>query len=285
MAADRRIGPAGSARDPLHQAAVERLAHAMQALELVARDSLGALDDRGDGQRVVGRELREDARPQRKEALGAGHVIQVGHRLAGEHRIVVEAALLGALHLGVPVGALDEAHHQPAIEAMGGCREPVDHGEPALLIGLDRQPEAVPPGKRLIRQRRRDHVERQLEPVCLLGIDGEVEVVIAGLAGERDDAGHELGENAIAAHRLVAGMERRELDRDAGALRQRLVAGGAPDRLDGRGVGFEIAVGVLGGARAFAEHVEGIAIEPAGAGLRRARAPRRSSGRARNGCP
>jgi len=50
--------------------------------------------------------------------------------------------------------------------------------------------------------------------------------MIAGLSRERDDAGHELGENAIAAHRFVAGMERRELDRDAGALRQRLVAGG-----------------------------------------------------------
>jgi hypothetical protein len=46
-----------------------------------------------------------------------------------------------------------------------------------------------------------------------------------------------------------------------------LVAGRASDRRDRRGVGFEIALGVLGGARALAEHVEGIAIEPAGAGL------------------
>ena len=62
VAADRRVGAAGGARMVLDQAAVERLAHAVQALELVAVDAARALDDRGDRERVVGGELRVDAR-------------------------------------------------------------------------------------------------------------------------------------------------------------------------------------------------------------------------------
>ena len=54
-----------------------------------------------------------------------------------------------------------------------------------------------------------------------------------------------------------------------GPVRQGLVAGGAPDRLDGGRVGVEIAPRVLGGAGALAQHVEGIAVEAA---LARARA-------------
>ena len=78
-------------------------------------------------------------------------------------------------------------------------------------------------------------------------------------------------------------MERRELDRDAGPVGARLVAGRAADRVDGGVVGGEVAAGVLGGAGALAQHVEGVAVEvlaPA-----RAPGPPRWSGRARNGCP
>ena len=61
-------------------------------------------------------------------------------------------------------------------------------------------------------------------------------------------------------------MERRELHRDAGPFRQGLVARGAADRLDRIGVAAEIARGVLGRARAFAQHVEGIARQPSRSG-------------------
>ena len=156
MPADRCIGAAGGAGHSLDQPPVQHLAHAVQALELVARTasgtvvlpgnllSAGKIDDRRDGERVVGRELREDARAKRKQPLGAGHVVQVGHGLAGEDRVVVEPALLGALHLGVPIGALDEAQHEAAVEALGEGGDPVDRCEAALLIGLDREAEPVP---------------------------------------------------------------------------------------------------------------------------------------------
>ena len=58
MAADRRIDAAGGIRQFGEQRLVERLAHAVQPLKFEALDAAGVLDDAGDGQRVVGGELR-----------------------------------------------------------------------------------------------------------------------------------------------------------------------------------------------------------------------------------
>ncbi len=74
-----------------------------------------------------------------------------------------------------------------------------------------------------------------------------------------DEPRHQLFEHALARHRFVARMQRREFYRNAGPLRQRRVAGLRADRRDRTGIGVEIFVGVGRGARALAEHVERIA--------------------------
>ena len=56
------------------------------------------------------------ARAAPPATLRASHVTEIGHRLAGEHRIIGEPALLRPLDLGVPIGALDQPHRQPAVE-------------------------------------------------------------------------------------------------------------------------------------------------------------------------
>ena len=66
-------------------------------------------------------------RPQRQQFSRAGDVVQIGHRLAGEHRIAVEAALLRALDLGVPIGALHQPHHHPPVQAARELVDIVDH--------------------------------------------------------------------------------------------------------------------------------------------------------------
>src|ERR1700716_2851760 len=72
-------------------------------------------------------------------------------------------------------------------------------------------------------------------------------------------ARHELAQHAIARDRLEAGMQRRQLDRDARPLGQRAIAALAPDRGDGARIGVEISRGDAPGARALAKHVERIA--------------------------
>ncbi len=259
MAADRRVDPAGGLRQLGQQHLVEHFPHAVQALKFIVRDPARILDHARDGERIVGGELRIEPRPRRQQPVGTSQVGQIGHRLAGEDRIVCEPALLRALDLAVPIGALHQPHHQAAAARLGGLGQPVDHGAGALLIGLHRQAESIPAAQRRVGQHRRDHLERELEPVGFFRIHREVEVMVARLSGEHDDVRHQLGEHARPRHRLEARMQRRQLDRDAGPVRQRVVAGPGPDGVDRRRIGGQIARRILRGAGAFAQHVEGVA--------------------------
>ena len=64
MAADRRIDAARGLRGFEAQGGVERLAHAVQSLKFVAPHAACGLDHARDGERVMGCELRKDARPR-----------------------------------------------------------------------------------------------------------------------------------------------------------------------------------------------------------------------------
>src|SRR5208337_1741422 len=101
----------------------------------------------------------------------------VAMHLAGEDGEAFEAVDLRALDLRIPVGALDEAHHQPARRAAREIDEPVDDEGAALAIGLDDEAEAVPARKFGVEAKRLQKVERQVEPVGLLGVDVEADVV------------------------------------------------------------------------------------------------------------
>ena len=203
MAADRRIGAAGDVR-----AILAELAHTAPrpcragAGTRIRSFAVGQFEHGRDRQRVVGGELRKDPRPQRQQLLRAGDVVQIRHRLAGEHRIAVEAALLRALDLGVPIGALDQPHHHPPVQAAREIVDIVDHVAGALLIGLDRQAKAVPAGERWIAEGGRDHVERQFQPVGFLGIDGEIQIIGLGLPRQIDQPRHQFASSR--ARRLTA---------------------------------------------------------------------------------
>ncbi len=135
----------------------------------------------------------------------------------------------------------------------------VDHGFGAFLVGLDREPKTVPAFERSVAERGCDHLERQFQPIRFLGIDGEIQIVGLGAAREIDQPRHQFRHHAPMAYRLETRMQRGEFDGDAGPIGQRAIVGGAADRFDRAAVGIEIALRVGGGARAFAEHVEGIA--------------------------
>ncbi len=230
----------------------------MQTLKLIGRGVAGALDDRRHGQRIMRRELRENAR-RREQTIGAGDVIQIRHRLAREHRIIGEAALLRALHLCVPIGAFDEADHEAPTMRFGERRDMIDHRGGALLIGLNGETKAIPAGERRIGDDRVDDIERQLEAIGLLGVDGEDQIVTLGEAREREQARREFAQHALARQRLEARMQRGELDGDARPLGKRARSGLRAYGRDRCGVGREVALGVRAAARALAQHIEGIA--------------------------
>ena len=151
MRADRRVDAAGTIElVAADHVLVQRLAHAVQALELVlpgVEVAAGQFDDAGERARVVGGELREHRVRRGEQPARAGEVGDVGVHLAREHRIILQPIDLRALDLGIPVGALDQPHHQPVAAAPREVDQPVDDERRALLIGLHDEADAVPAGK------------------------------------------------------------------------------------------------------------------------------------------
>ena len=239
---------------------VQRLAHPVQALEL---ESVGVVarhrQDRRAGLRVVGGELGIDPVAHPHQHPRAGQKADIRARLAGEDREGLDTQLLRELDLGVPVGALDEAHHDPPVEPLGQRVEMLDHRDRAPAIGLHHHAEAVPAGERLVLEQRLDHVERQIEPVLLLGVDVEADIGLRRLTGEAACPRQQHLHHRRAMGVLVARMQRRELDRDAG--------GGAHialclrrDGADRLRIGRVIAQGVRLGPRGLPQHVVGIGV-------------------------
>ena len=209
---------------------------------------------------VVGRELRINHVAGGKQAPYRGQVRDIGGDLAGEHRIAIEAELLGAFDLCVPIGALDQPDHHPAATRARGLDEPVDHRRAALLIRLHRHAEPVPAVERGLRQHHLDEIEREVQPVGLLGVDRQPDTGTLGLDRERPQPGGQLVDHPRALSELVARMKRRQLDRDAGCILDRPVSPGGADGLDCLVVGDQVARRVGGGQRRLAEHVEGVPI-------------------------
>ena len=117
--------------------------------------------------------------------------------------IAGEAQHLRALDLGVPVGALDQPHHDPAVQPRRPARRASRDGARALAVGLHDDAEPVPAGEASDRPARARYVERQVEPVGFLGVDVEADV---GCARSR----RELAARAAPArqHRARAGRPR-----------------------------------------------------------------------------
>src|SRR5262245_5263818 len=150
----------------------------MQPLKFVTTGAARILDHTSHGQRIVGSELRIKPRSCGDQFSHAVEIAKVRHRLPREHRIVGKTPLLSALYLSVPVGTFDERHHQPTVKRLRNLSWRVDPGAGPFMIGLYSKSEAVPSAKRRIAYHRGNDINRQFQPVGLLGMDGEIEFVL-----------------------------------------------------------------------------------------------------------
>ena len=261
--ADRRVDAAGAVQlVRANHLIIQRLAHAVEALELIIADGevgAGHGVDGGQRLRIVGGKLRKHHIAVRQQAAGAGEVGYVGVDLArvdGEIRLPID---LRALDLGVPIGALDQPDHDAAVGAAGEVDDPVDDERAALAIGLDDEAEAVPAGESGIERQAFEEVEREFEAVRLLRVDVEADVIATGDQREGADLGQQLGHYAVGLRAGVAGVEGGQLDRDSGAGIDAAASGGLADRVHRGFIVAIIAIGVGGGGRGLAQHVVAVA--------------------------
>ncbi len=259
--ADRRVdAAAGADLVVLDDALVELLAHAVQALELEVAGVAGVLQHAGDRVRVVRGQLRKENVAVGEQLARAGQVGDVGVHLAGEDGIALDAHLLGALDLHVPVGALDQAHHEAPLVALAHVGQVVEHVGRALLVGLHDHAEALPVLELRIAGDRLDAVERDVEAVGLLGVDVEADVVLAREQGQLLRARHQLVHHAVLLGELETRVQRGQLDRDPGRVDDATLADLLADGMDRGGVGLHVALRVGVRARALAEHVVGVTV-------------------------
>jgi len=207
--------------------------------------------------RIVRRELGIEGRGGRDQRVGADQIGQIGRGLGGEDRIAGTARHLRFLDLAIPIGALDQANHDPAAAILGQVLQRLDHREAALLIGLDHYAKPGPATQLRFAHQPLDHLERQDETIGLLRVDREIEVVLGRDQSEPLHARIELVPDALLLHRLITRAECGKLDRNAmpvlgrGTRRAR-----AADRLDRVRIDGLVPLGIGRGARTFAEHVE-----------------------------
>ena len=239
---------------------VQRLAHAVEALEFEIAAIAGQFQDRRQGVGVVGRELGIERIGRGQKFSRAGNVGDIGVHLAREHRKTLEPLLLGAFDLRVPIGSLDQPNRQPPPLDPGQGGEPVDQRRRPLLVGLNRQAEPLPAGQFRVGEHRFDHVEGDLQPVRLLGIDAHADAGGLGPYRQIPDPRDQFADEPPTLGELEAGMQRRQLDRDPRTVDESPSRALAADGGDGVLVGVEVALGVTPGMGRLAQHIVGMAI-------------------------
>ena len=245
-----------------HHLLIQRLAHAVQALEFVLTGRIvwpGHLHDGRDGVRVVRGELRVDGARRGQQRAGASQVADVGVRLARVNGVVGLAIHLRAFDLAVPVRALDQPHHQAVAAAAAQVNQPVDHARAALLVRLDDKANAVP-ARQLGREAKLfQQVQRQLQPVGLFGVDVQADVVPASAHRQRQHARVQLGHHASALRAAVARVQRRQLDGNARPADHAAPGAGRANGVDRLLVAGQVACCIVGRQRGFAQHVVAVA--------------------------
>ena len=279
VTADRRVDAArpaqlafGNRSDDL---VVQRLAHAVQALEFVLALLVirtGEVIDRGQGVRVVRRELRVDRLRRGQQLSRAGEIRHVGVHLARVDRIVLQPVELGAFDFAVPIGALHQADHEPVATAARQIDQIGDDAGTTLLVRLNHEADAVPACERRLVAEALQQVERDFEPIGFFGVDVQTDVVAAREQCQRAQAWIELVHDARMLGAAVARMQRRQLDRDARPAIDADAGRSHADRVDRLLVRRHVAQRVGIGERRLAEHVVRIAeaarLQLAGVGQR-----------------
>ncbi len=238
MRPDRRIGAKRQRPETLFRRLIERIAHAMQALMLDAGVT-SHQPHRRQCVGVVGGELGMEMRRGRDQCPGADQIGQVGGRLGGENRIAGAARHLGALDLAVPIGTLDQPHHQAAAAFARQLFQCHDHARAAFLIGLHRQPQPAPRSQgRLARQPPSSFSDSTSRSASSASRQKLMSAAAASRAS-RSTRGYSSSPYPLFLHRLIAWRQGRQLDRNAvGIFRP---GGNLADGGNGRGIGRFIA--------------------------------------------
>jgi hypothetical protein len=87
--------------------------------------------------------------------------------------------------------------------------KPVNERWRPLLVSLHNEPETRPVCQRRIRHKRGKHIKGQIEPLTLLRIDGQANVVTLGLQAQLAHPRYQLMHHPAPLRPAIAGVQRR----------------------------------------------------------------------------
>ncbi|MEZ5597589.1 MAG: hypothetical protein R3E84_14580 [Pseudomonadales bacterium] len=161
-----------------------------------------------------------------------------------------------AFDFRVPVGSLDQSHHQATLVIARAIAQPVDKRQGASAIGLNDDAKPIPRFQRWLSQQGIQNVQRQILPIHLLGVDVQANAGVRRQFGQGTDARQEGNGQVLSLQRLVARTQCGELDGYTGTPVHRSAAVPA-QRHNGVRVRQLVAARIIRGPRRFAQHVVG----------------------------
>ena len=163
---------------------------------------------------IVGGELRVDASASvlGQQEAHTDQVADVGGGLAGEHRIAFDTQFLGFLDLAVPVGALDQTQRDLVALQVGDAVQVLQGRQGTRRVGLHDEAELAPATAGVALVDGAEHLQRDLEAIDFLGIDGDGDVQLAGDAGQFTHACHQLFQHLLTTAEFIARVQGGQLD-------------------------------------------------------------------------
>ena len=243
-----------------HQQPVECFAHSVQTLKFECFMWFCKFEDSTGGMCIVCRKLRVDMIRSIKQLLRAVEVRDVGYHFPRIHRIVIHSHCLGLFDLKVPIGAFHQSDGYAPVQCCSQCRQPFYDQRRLFQICLHDHTESIPSAQFRFAQYRFNHIQRQLQSICLLGIDGKSDSGGAGSLSQCLQTRYQLIHNPMALHIFVTRMQCRKFYRNAriGLNIRRSFPNGQSG--DGMVICLKIFVGILRGSCRLSEHVERITI-------------------------
>ncbi len=159
-----------------------------------------------------------------EQFLRVRYIADIGRHLRRKHRKPWMPADLGPFYLGIPIGPLDQPHHELAVQLHSRFIKPIQDLSRALSIGLNNHAKPIPAIKRRIGQDRLDHMKGQRQPVLLFGIYIKPHVGRFGLLGQTQHHRNHLCQHPLFLCDLEPRMQSRQLDRNAGVPDDRVMA-------------------------------------------------------------
>ena len=237
---------------------VQRFAHAVQTLKLIARlarQISNQSQHRAHRVGIVRGELRVDFVVHTEQTLRVGNIRHIGEGFARVHWKLCQTQHLRAFDFRIPVRAFDQAHHDLAIVLFCQSVQMIEHLGRAWIVALHHHAQAAPLCHPTAGHQFFNNQQRQFQTLGLLGVNVQTHIKLRGQLRQFEHARHELVQYRLRLGDFITRMQGRQLNRNPRILSNVFMHTARTDAHNRIVIGLPITLRIGSGFRALAEHV------------------------------